>query len=163
MKDWKDDARRLIVSEKKELETFPGYWVKLRKYSVQGSDEIMAALRNVQKNLDKKSILEISRKAKELGLSGKNISEDQVIEMITPEQLDALVSSNSLAMAAVSEAKIKFGVAEHNFCEGDSTTENMDIFAHDILEYAPIAKEIVDLVEGFNRPLAMTKSETSDA
>ncbi len=155
MKSWKDDARRLIVSEKKELKSFPGYWVKVKKYSIQGVDEIQEALREVQKGLDKKAIIELSKKYKQLGLEpGKALTEDVIIDSFTTEQIEVLINNNSLSISKVLEVRIKHGVAEHNFCEEESTKEGMEVFAHDILEYSEIAKEIMGYIEEFNRPLA---------
>ena len=51
---WKEDARRTVISEKHNLETFEGFWIKAKKYSINAKDEINAAVREVQKGLDKR-------------------------------------------------------------------------------------------------------------
>ena len=88
---WKEDARRTVISEKHNLETFEGFWIKAKKYSINAKDEINAAVREVQKGLDKRAILEVTKKAREMGLSGSTPTEAE--DMLTPEQLSALIDS----------------------------------------------------------------------
>ena len=153
---WQDDARRTIVSDKKELSTFDGYWVKVKKYSINAKDEINAATREVQKGMDKKALIEVAKKAREMGLAGEVVSENDIMDMLTPEQMSALLDSTSVASSKVMEAKLKNGIAEHSF--GASTVDQL---AHDILDYPDIANEILNYIEEFNRPLAKKTSPVS--
>lgn len=153
---WQDDARRLIVSEQKDLTTFPGFWIKAKKFSINAKDEINAATREVQKGLDKKAILEVTKKAREAGLSGNAMTEEEIIDALTPEQLSALIDSTNISTAKVVEIKLRNGIEAHNF--EDTKVAQL---AHDILEYPEIAQEMLKFVEEFNRPLAKPTSVKS--
>lgn len=153
---WQDDARKLIVSDKKELTTFDGFWIKVKKFSINATDEINAATREVQKGMDKKSLIEVAKKAREAGIAGEVLSEDEIMDMLTPEQMSALLDSTSVASAKVVEIKLRNGIEAHNF--EDTKVPQL---AHDILEYPEIAQEMLKFVEEFNRPLAKTTSVKS--
>jgi hypothetical protein len=162
---WKDDARRTIISEKKELETFPGYWVKVRKYSIRGKDEINAAVRRMQQSLDKKALYSLAKKVKEQ--SGRtDLSEEEVMGMLEPEEIGAFMDSNSVPLEEINKLKILHGVAAHNFVDGDKDVGTDDpkavkVFADDILEYSDIVAELLRIIEEYNRPLAQARSKTS--
>ncbi len=162
---WKEDARRTIVSEKKDLVSFPGYWVKPKKYSVKGRDEINEAERKVQKNIDKKALMKFARRLKDKD-EYKDLSEEQILEKIPDDELIVMMDLRMTEVFAVNEAKIKHGIACHNFCDGDidtrSTEKDIQGFARDILEFEDIAVEIIGYIEEFNRPLAVQSSLTSE-
>ena len=153
---WKEDARRTIVSGRKDLITFEGYWVKVRKYSINAKDEINTATREVQKGIDKKALMEVTKKIIAEGHEGTTPTESEVIEMLTPEQLSALLESNSLAASNVMETKLRNGIIEHSF--GGTSVADLAI---GLLEYPDIANEILGYIEEFNRPLAKKTSQTS--
>lgn len=149
---WKDDARRTVVSEKMELSTLPGYWVVARLWTVGGKDEISTAMRKVQKGLDKKALMSFAIKAKNNGADLKN--EQELMDLLTPEEIGAFVDSESAEMAGLIEVKLRYGIAEHNF-DGVTVPE----LAKAMLEYPNIATEILGLIEEFNRPLPKTTSK----
>lgn len=153
---WKDDARRTVISEKYNLETFEGFWIKAKKYSINARDEINAAVREVQKGLDKRAILEVTKKAREMGLSGSTPTEAEIMDMLTPEQLSALIDSSNVASSKVMETKLRNGIAEHSF--GDTKVADL---ARDILEFPDIANEMLTFIEEFNRPLTKQTSPAS--
>ena len=76
---------------------------KPKKYSINAKDEINAAVREVQKGLDKRAILEVTKKAREMGLSGSTPTEAEIMDMLTPEQLSALIDSSNVASSKVME------------------------------------------------------------
>jgi hypothetical protein len=156
---WQDDARRTIVSEKIELREFPGYWVKVKLYSVKGKDEITLSTRAVQKAIDKKALISLMKKAQ--AAHGEALTEEQMLERLTQDELSALVESNSVELYSMTYAKIKNGIDSHNFCDGEKSTE-VENFAKDILEYDKIAQEILGHIEEFNRPLPSKTSKPSE-
>jgi hypothetical protein len=159
---WQDDARRTIVSEKHELETFPGYWVKVRKFSIRANDEIQAAIREMQKTIDRKTVFEVAKRFKDHAVEGDTV--ETLMDKVSTDELIALSDTQSAVASKIIEAKIKNGVAMHNFCDGDidtrATDKGIEAFAHSILEYQDIANEILMAVEKFNRPLASQTSKT---
>lgn len=158
---WKEDARRSIIGKKKELISFPGYWVQARKYSTQGKDEIADATRAVQKGIDKKVLFSAAKKMK----GKENLTEDQIFDMLSAEEISELVDSSSCAATELFKAKIKNGLNAHNFCDGDietrSTEKDIKGFANDILEFEEVALEIIGIIEDFNRPLALATPSIS--
>jgi len=163
---WQDDARKTIVSEKKMLTTMEGYWVKVRKFSIKGNDEIEETKKQAQKSLDKKALYEVAKAVKGIEPEKlKNMGTDEVIAILTPDQFSVLTESSNMVIANTMEAKLKNGIDSHNFCEGDidsrSTDKNIKEFAVQIMNYPEIAGEIVAFVEEFNRPLAKVTSKTS--
>lgn len=162
---WKDDARRTIVSEKKELETFPGYWVKVRKYSIQGKDEINAAMAKLQSSIDKKALYSLAKKVRQQQ-GNKDLTEQQVLEMLEPDEIEAFMDGNTAPVADLNRLKIQHGVVAHNFSEkdkdlGTDDPKDIEAFANDILEFAEITAEVLQHIEAFNRPLASPRSKTS--
>lgn len=149
---WQDDARRLVKSERYDLESFTGYWIKAKKYSIADRDTIQAALREVQKGIDKKALVDVMRKAKNLSM-GENYTEqelkDKLMENLSNDDFAALMESTGVSTAKVIEAKLRSGIAEHNF---DGTT--VEELAHSLLEYPQICEEALKFVEKFNAPLA---------
>lgn len=150
---WKEDARRLVISQKYELESFPGFWITAKKYSIAAKDEIGAAVRKMQRGIDKKSLSVVLRKCSEIG---KEVTEENILDVLTDEELIALADSSAVDVAEVTEIRLRHGIADHNF-EGSDVKE----LAHDLLEYPEICSEILKIVEGFNRPLAVRSDKSS--
>ena len=163
---WQDDARRTVVSDKMALSALDGYWVKVRKWSISAKDEIDQATNDAQKNIDKKLIFDVAKTIKGKDPETlKHMTNDDIMELLTPEQLSALSAQASVASAKVVEAKLRYGIDSHNFCDGDidtrSTDKDIKGFASQIISYPKIAYEILKLVEEFNDPLASQTSNKS--
>lgn len=166
---WKEDARRMIVSEKKELQTFPGRWVKVRKYSIRGKDEINAAMAKLQQGLDKKAIYSLAKKIREQQ-GNKSLTEQEALALLEPDEIAAFMDGNTAPAEDLSRLRILHGVAAHNFLDGDpeavqigtSKQEDIKTFSSEILEFSEATAEILSLVEDFNRPLARPRSKTSE-
>lgn len=164
---WQDDARRTVVSEKKYLTSLVGYWVKVRKWSISGKDEIDEAERELQKHIDRKALFEVSKRIKGIDPEQlKTMTMSELMPMLTSDEFFALTESQNTHSARVIEAKLKHGIESHNFCEGDfetrSTSKDIKGFAVQILEYPEIALEILGFVEEFNRPLPSATSPMSE-
>lgn len=163
---WKDDARRTIVSGKKDLASFPGYWIKVKKYSIRGKDEINGALASLQASLDKKALYSLAQKTQERSRSSEELTKKQVFELLSEDEISAYAASSMIPMGELNRLRLKHGVAAHNFVTGDpdigtDNAKDIEVFANDILEYADIVEEIISQIEDYNRPLATTTSGTS--
>lgn len=163
---WKDDARRLVVSDKRELESITDsegkkYWIKPRKWSVAAKDEINGVQRRLQKAIDKKALASLVQKSQ----TGDYETVEEMIEAMEPDEFAALLDTQNIESYDLAEVKLRNGISSHNFCDGDietrSTDKDIKGFVHDILEYEDIALEILKIVEDYNRPLAMKTSATS--
>jgi hypothetical protein len=158
---WKDEARRTIVGDKKELGTFPGYWIRPRKYSIESLDEIRAIEKKQQSEFTRRSMAKLAKK-----MSGiKDLTPEAAAEMspldlmknMDEEEVEALyemMDSKHNFQAQILTAKLKGGVGEHNF-EGTKITE----LAKELIEYPDIAREVVEIIDEYNRPLATRPSE----
>lgn len=163
---WQDDARKTVISEKRSLKSMVGYWVKVRKWSIRGKDEIDAAVKEVQRSLDRKALFEVAKMVR--GIAPEELEKmdsGEIMSLLTPEQFSALTDSLSTQAAKVVEAKLRHGIDSHNFCEGDidtrSTDKDVKGFAYQILDFPEVATELLELVEDFNRPLPRPTSSTS--
>lgn len=153
---WKEDARRLVIGEKAELDTLPGYWVKPLKYSIQAKDEINAIQCKLQKGINKKELASLMQKLKDIRKGDESPKDEEILSQISEGELETLLNMQNTESKELTRIKILYGVAEHNF-DGVSVAE----LAEDILDYEEVALEILTIVEEFNRPLANKMSSTS--
>lgn len=162
MSNWKDKASKLAVGESKELKTFPGYWIRPRKYTVAGQDAINEIQRKLQKGINKKALMSFVRKLEieDVDKKDEQALTAEVLEHLTEEEIDTMMESSQLPTADLMKAKLKAGIHSHNFSDKGESTET-DVFVQDILDYPTIAEEILKIVEEFNRPLAGKKSKKS--
>ncbi|OPL13127.1 MAG: hypothetical protein AVO39_10925 [delta proteobacterium MLS_D] len=160
---WKDEARRTIIGEKVMLETFPGYWIRPRKYSIETMDEIRAIERKQQGEFNRKALARIAKKMSESGNieDPGTIAPAMIMGELTDEEFEAIyeVSENRKAGpgAQLIIAKIHGGVGEHNF-DG----AKIETLAKDMVDYPDIAREMITIIEEYNRPLAGNPSGISE-
>jgi len=150
---WQDDARRTAISERIDLKTLPGRWVKVRLWTIGGKDEINTAMKKMQKGIDKKALVSLAMKKK----GNKDLGEDEMLALLTEDEISAFMDGNLGEVASLMEIKIRCGLFEHNF-DGITNAE----LSHDLLEFPEIAEEISALIEAFNRPLAQRTSNSSE-
>ncbi len=162
---WKDDARRTIIGQKKQLVSFSGYWIKPKKFSKAGEDAINEEIRRLQKGINRKALVTVTKKAEERGEALASMSEHEILELLTEEELEALMDGDTAATYELCKVKLKYGLDSHNFCEGDLDTRHSSIvddsFVRDLLEYPEIAGEILGMIADHNRPLVEVSSPKS--
>ncbi len=163
---WKDDARRTIVGEKRVLESFPGYWIKTRKFSKAGEDAINEQMRKLQKGINRKALVSVTKKAEEQGEELSQMSESEVLALLTEEELEALMDGDTAGTFDLCRVKLLHGIDSHNFCDGDLDTRSCqkvdEVFVRDLLEYPDITGEILGFIAEHNRPLALKSSPKSE-
>lgn len=148
--NWKIAADRAAIGDKTELKSLPGLWVKPRKFTKQGAAEILAAqTRATMKtraasNAVTKAVLQSGSDADSAGLT-----QEQKAEIATVVMQNA--SADMIGHLEEDEARILFGIAEHNF-EGEPQAPTKE-WVTDIMQYAEIADEILGIVQEKNRPL----------
>jgi hypothetical protein len=158
---WKEAAQRTIVGDKVELKTFPGYWIKPKKYSVSGKDAINEEQRKLQQSIDKKALASMIKKL-DIDSDGKDEAQimSEVMDTLTDEELAAMMDSQYVPSASYIKVRLNEGIHAHNFCDGPET-QDVSSFAQDILDYPEIAEEILKVVEEYNRPLAKKSTKKS--
>lgn len=161
---WKEDARRTIVGEKIELKSFPGYFVVPRKYSVETQDKIREIQKQQQSDFNRRALAKIAKKMAGVGDAEKlkNMTTADIMTSLTDEEFESLYEITEQKTghgAKLMIAKIAGGIAEHTFGDPPIPVEQL---AKEVIEYAEIAGEIVEIADGFNRPLASQQSGTSE-
>jgi len=160
---WKDEARRTIIGEKVMLESFPGYWIRPRKYSIETMDEIRALERKQQGEFNRKALARIAKKMSDGGKidDAEKIVPSTIMGELTDEEFEAIYDISEKRKdgpgAQLIVAKIAGGLGEHNF-DG----AKVETLAKDMIDYPDIAREMVKIIEEYNRPLAESPSETSE-
>ena len=159
---WKDKASKLVVGDSVELKTFPGFWIRPRKYTVAGQDAINEIQRKLQKGINKKALMSFVRKLEIDKAEEKSEQElaTEVMDQLTEEEIDTMMESSQLPTADIIKAKLKEGIHSHNFTD-QGESEDVAQLVQDIIDYPIIAEEMLGIVEGFNRPLAEKKSKKS--
>ncbi|MCF7945446.1 MAG: hypothetical protein K9L24_01140 [Spirochaetia bacterium] len=159
--NWKQEAQRKIVGDKKELKTFPGYWIRPKKYSIAGQDAINAEQRRLQKGMNKKAIVSVAKRLK-INADGREEEDikNDIMDSISDDELSALMDSQYVPSAAYIKIRLKEGIESHNFCDA-AESKDIDSLAEDILDYPEITEEMLQIVEDYNRPLAVKGSKKS--
>ncbi len=174
---WKAEARRTLVGPKSYLETLPDpnsgertYWIRPRKWSIEAADKIRAKEHELKKSLGKEGLALITRrqdvmqKITEAKDRGESITDADIMHMLSPEELEALVTGTAPQdQAELVKLQIFHGVYDHNL--DDENGEVIKITEDDVgdfLEFPDVATEIVGIVRGWNRPLADGRSATSE-
>ncbi|NCC66338.1 MAG: hypothetical protein EOM15_17010, partial [Spirochaetia bacterium] len=149
---WQDDARRTVVSDKKNLTSMEGYWIKVRKWSIKANDEIQQAERDMQKGMDRKALFEAAKRIKSIDSEKlKTMSVDELLPLLSADEFFALTESQNVNSARLMEIKLSYGIDSHNFCDGDvdtrSTDKDIKGFASQIINYPEPATEMLQFVE----------------
>jgi hypothetical protein len=159
MKDWKKQISRSRVGEKVDLKSIEGFWIKPRKFSVSENDEVEAQ--------DKKATLDAGVSLKDFASAAIKVSKqkensEESLEGLSDKETEALLNSQFTASAGIIRLSLLYGIAEHNFCEEESTTKIDEAIVKEIMQIPEIASEMTTIVRNFNRPLAKKTSGTSE-
>lgn len=139
MEKWEEAARTTILGPKHELEALPGYWFTPRKFPCEIDDRIAVLMRKFR-----------SKKPQAEGEATASPS----------EVLDSLEAGDVSEVMALS---LLGGIGEHAFLGADGKPEAVnESFVHRIMDYSPLATEMMGVIQEWNRPLAPKPSESSE-
>jgi hypothetical protein len=158
MKDWKSKISKSRIGERADLKSAEGFWIKPRKFSVEENDIIQEAQLNALKDVNRGML---ARATQKMMASTDSKSGASVIDILSDDDISALLDAKFAPSSAILRLHLLHGVAEHNFCEEESSTLVNAALVDDLLKYPEIATEIGLLVQGFNSPLAKPTSGTS--
>lgn len=151
-----------LVGDETPIRSLDGdLWLRPRKFSVMEQDEINRLTSMQTKDL---SMPKLARVARRMALEDpdKAMSEQDILNAMTDEELEVLLKTQTLEESKVMEYKIVHGIAEHNFCDNGTSSIVDKAIVEDILSYPPLANEVVGIIDEFNgRPLAQKPSKTS--
>jgi len=158
MKDWKSKLSLSRVGEKVDLKTAEGFWVKPKKFTVEQNDEIQAAQLKALAGVNRGTLAKATNKIK---VASENNEEASAIDVLSDEDISALMDAKFAPSSEILKLHILYGIAEHNFCEEESTTVVDKALVDDLMKYPDIATEIGGAAQKYNGPLALPTSETS--
>jgi hypothetical protein len=173
---WKAEARRTLVGPKEYLTTLPDaeteelhYWIKPRKWSIDATDQIRAKEHEVRSALGTEGLALLAKKQgvmeklREAYASGESVNDEEVMKLLTAEELATLISGTAPQnQAELITLQILHGVAEWNLEDEDGkVVEITEEEVRDFLDFPDVAGEIVDIVRRWNRPLASGRSQKS--
>ena len=158
MKDGQKHISRQRIGEKTELKSVEGFWVKPRKFSVEENDRIQAANIAALSKVKRSALAQATQKLR--GQAETN-PDALVVDLLDEKELEALMDVQFAPAAEIVKLQILYGVAEHNFCEEESTTHMDAKLVEEIMQAPEIAGEIALVVQRFNDPLAKRTSGIS--
>jgi hypothetical protein len=154
--------KRRIMGPRTDLETLPGFWMKPKKYSSAGGEEIQAVQFKISKGARNPVVAKYVKRLRSQGIENPTVSDvaDTLDEEELAELLEAMGSVNPESNAELQSKIMLCGTGEHNFRQGGkvlSTEEAIPIIVQDI----EAVKEIIGIIKGWNSPLASEPSEKS--
>jgi len=158
MQDWKNRISRLRIGGKVELKSIEGFWVKPRKFSVEENDLIQAANIAALSKVKRSAFAQATQKIRS---RAKDDPDALVVDLLDERELEALMDAQFAPAARIVHLQILYGVAEHNFCEQESTTHMDETLADEIMQVPEIAGEIALIAQGYNGPLVQGNSPIS--
>ncbi len=158
----KSKILRKRVGEKQVLETLSGekeFYIIPQKFSIVGAEEINSVTVSIYDSLPDEvldKIEEFNKKngAAEKGNKGAKTKEFlEGLESAEKRKVLKLLTGNTKSTDYL-KAVVKYGISEHNLEDADKPEKevNEDLLI-ELCDYPDVIQEIVDIVEGFNRPL----------
>jgi len=161
---WKDVASRTVAGPKHTMSSIPGYWFKPRKFSVTAADDINAESMRSAGTVPTK----IKTKMAKLMKENPDLDEGDLIAELTDEEIAELTDVQGRPASDLIRLRIKHGVAEHNYEGPDENGSEVvksgltDEQVAEILQFPEVAKEMVEAIMRWNRPLAHATSGISE-
>lgn len=164
---WQKAADRNRVGEKHEIEAANReLWFRPVRYPVDVEARISALEKKTQVAQLPKGML---AKFKPLISSGKTeLTQQEVAEILGPEEFEAFIeqTANDDGTARVEKVRLvlRHGIGENNFTDEQEEPVTVDdSFVDELLKYPDVAKEMFEVIEEYNRPLAQKSSEGSSS
>lgn len=160
MGDWREKARQAAMGERHQLASLPGYWIKARRFSVAGAEEIREA-----EHLPPALLRKIARIRPDTADTDKRAFEQRAVQELTDEEFSLLSDLQTSLDPKIARLRIMHGLGEHNFTD-DATASNQvsEDFANELLGYSPVALEILEEIARVNPgPFGSGKSAQSNS
>ena len=156
--------QRKIMGPRHDLESLPDFWIKPKKYSSEGGEEIRIIQFKMSKGTKTPVITKYLKKLRALGIDNPKIKD--VIDNFNEEELaeitEAMYSVEPGSNVELQEKIMLYGTGEHNFAQGGkmlSLEEAMPILMQD----AKAVIEIIDIIREWNPPLLQESSRKSSS
>ena len=162
---WEVQARIRRQGDKYEIESLPGLWFRPQKYSVEASESIALLRQKLSGQFDPALLKKLITKYRELDKELTTTKE--VLDALEPEELIELTQSmkpkGKESSLEYKKQVLLCGIDEHNFTGEDGKPEIIDPgFVDRLCEFKEAAEEMLLVIEGWNRPLALTSHTRSE-
>ena len=155
--------KRKIMGEKQELETLPGFFLRPKKYSYAGAEDIQAIEFEIGKGKRNPVVAKYAKKFRKQGI--EKLTFKEVAEKLDEEELAELINATSTKdlklNAELQEKIILHGTGEHNFNRNGKMLDIKEAIPI-LLQDAEAVEEIIGIIKGWNPPLASELSEKSE-
>jgi hypothetical protein len=161
---WEHQARLKRMGEKRDLKTFPGYWIRPQKYSIEGEEEIQCAQLRLKNKLSSSATRKIAARLRESG--NPEITVEEFLKTLNDEELEELLQEGQKLEPGDSSNYVRLvllhGIGEHNFKDAQGKTEEIsEDFVKRFMRISETAHEAVKIIEEWNRPLARRSAPSS--
>lgn len=155
--------QRRIIGDRHDLETLSGFWIKPKKYSTEGGEEIAALRFKIMRNSRNPKIVGILKKLKDEGIEAldvttllEKIPEEEVMELFA-----AMYEARGDGRGEIQRAILKHGIGDHNFNSGGKKL-SVEEAVPKLMQDAEAVVEIIANIEEWNVPLAQGRSQSSE-
>jgi len=161
---WEHQARLKRMGEKRELQTFPDYWIRPQKYSIEGEEQIQCAQLRLKNKLSSAATRRIVAKLRES--DDPDLTAEKLLKSLSNEELEEMMQEGGNLEPGDSSGYIHLvllhGIGEHNFKNAEGKVEEInEDFVNRLMDKADTAHEAVKIVEEWNRPLAKRSAPSS--
>ncbi len=154
--------KRKIMGPRSDLESLPGFWIKPTKYGSTGGEEIQAVQFKISKGARNPVVARYVKRFRAQGIENPTVSDiaDKLDDEELAELLNAMGSVDPRSNAELQGKTMLHGIGEHNFRQGGKLLSIEDAIPI-IMQDIEAVKEIIDVIEGWNPPLARESSGKS--
>ena len=154
--------KRRIMGPRQDLEKLPGFWIKPKKYSSEGGEEIQVVQFKISKGARNPVVAKYVKKFRSEGIENPKISDivDKLNEEELAELLEAMGSVDPGSNTELQEKTLLHGTGEHNFRQGGKMLNIEDAITI-IMQDIEAVREINGIIGKWNSPLASEPSEKS--
>lgn len=169
MGNWKAAARKTLVGEKRYFDTMPleegeteRFWMRPRKFSIEAQDAIAQAQYKLRDRIgaDALKILtehkDVIKRAQDAAVEkGEELSNEEVFELLSADELETVVRGVPPSERyELAKLELLYGWHDDNFGREEGATQEQ--FIEDVLDFPDLAREALEFVEEWNRPLLDT-------
>ena len=170
---WKAQARKTLVGDKRYFDTMPEtedgqrFWMKPRKFSIEAQDAISQAQYRMRERIggdalkiltDRREVLSRIQSASEE--KGEELSNEEIFDLLEPEELQTVIQGvPPQERYEIAKLELMYGWADSNFDIDENATHEQ--FVEELLDFPDQAREAMEFIEEWNRPLLDKMSRTS--
>jgi len=155
--------QRRIIGERHDLSTLSGFWIKPKKYSTEGGEEITALRFKIAKNSRNPIVIKKLKKLRDEGIEVLDVNTllDKLPEEEVLELLSATYENAGDNRGEMQKLQLLHGIGDHNFNSGGKKLA-IEEAVPKLMQDAEAVAEILTIVEEWNIPLPQGRSQSSE-